>query len=274
MTATDHGAKTTVKIANGNIKKGSKEYKAMTAKDHTVTTSVKLTFANVANSIKQAIKTLLGLESGGIISRSGKLTRFANGGSIMRNGRTSWWDSVNKYAAGTSRAHGTVFVAGEAGPEIMGHVNGRTEILNKSQLADAIYGAVVSGMAGAVNALGVYLANHMTNCTNSIVQTIGANSVFAGMNYYQPAMANGGIMPYDVAMQIARSTQEIQNTLDANNEDLIQALVSAMGNAANSIITAMQRNQNNVNQRRSYGQSIDDINRSTLMFGKSPLKGV
>ena len=215
--------------------------------------------------------------TGGVIA-NGLYTRFAHGNSIMRNGRASWWNAVNKYAAGTTRAHGTVFVAGEAGPEIMGHVNGRTEILNKSQLADAMYGAVVSGMANAVNALGTYLANHMTTCTNSIVQTIGANSItaLAGMNYYQPAMANGGIMPYDVAMQIARSTQELQHTLDANNEDLIQALVSAMGNAANSIITAMQRNgyNNNVNQRAAYGNGIDAINRTTLMYGKSPLKGV
>ena len=219
-------------------------------------------------------------EMGGIISRLGNYFRFANGGQIMRNGRASWYDSVNKYADGTARAHGTVFVAGEAGPEIMGHVNGRTEILNKSQLADAIYAAVVSGMGQAVNALGSYLANHMTNCTNSIVKTIAANTGWVdvgNIEYHEPVMASGGIMPYDITMQIARSTQEIQSTLDANNEDLIQAMVSAIGSAAQSIVQAMLTQQTRnvpTNNGMTSRQMIDAINRSTLMFGQSPLKGV
>ena len=215
-------------------------------------------------------------ELGGVISNGGILRRFAAGG-VIRGGIARYLDSVPHYAGGTTRPHGTVFLAGEAGPEIMGHINGRTEILNKSQIAEAIYAAVMHGMGAAVNALGKYIANHMTNCTNSIVQTIAANAgPVAGVDYYAPAMATGGIMPYDVAMQIARSTQELQNTLDANNEDLIQAMVSAVGNAAQSIVQAMmtQAARGNQNCPMNTRMVVDDINRAGQMFGQSPIKGV
>lgn len=236
--------------------------------------------AKAGDALKAALKLLgINLATGGVIDASGTLTRFANGGSIMNSGRASWWDGVNKYASGTTRPHGTVFVAGEAGPEIMGHVNGKTEILNKSQLADAIYGAVVSGMANAVNALGTYIAGHMTNCTNAIVSTIGATaelSTVRGLDYYAPAMATGGVMPYDVSAQIARSTAALQGTLDANNEDLIQAMVSAIGNASLTIVNAIQAQMrgigggNNVTAQ----QLINEINRQSMMYGRTPIQGV
>jgi hypothetical protein len=53
------------------------------------------------------------------------------------------WKNIPKYAAGTLNA-GTVFVAGEAGAEAVAHINGKTEVLNQSQLASAIASAVVS----------------------------------------------------------------------------------------------------------------------------------
>lgn len=214
---------------------------------------------------------------GGIITPGGNSRKFSAGGYIMNSGRASWWDSVNKYAAGTSKAHGTVFVAGEAGPEIMGHVNGRTEILNKSQLAEAIYGAVVSGMAKAVNALGSYLANHMSTCTNAIVSTIGATAqlnAVRGLNYYEPAVTSGGIMPYDVSAQIARSTTAIQGTLDANNEDLIQAMISAIGSASMQIVAAIQAQMRTGGNNLSAQQLINEINRQGMMYGTTPIKGV
>ena len=55
---------------------------------------------------------------------------------------------INDYASGTTNAHGTLFRAGEAGPEIVGHIGGRTEVLNQSQLAATMYNAVRSAMSG------------------------------------------------------------------------------------------------------------------------------
>lgn len=72
--------------------------------------------------------------------------RYAASGGYITNGDLKSW-GVPQYAGGTTRAHGTMFVAGEAGAEIVGNINGRTEILNRSQLASVMYAAVVSGMA-------------------------------------------------------------------------------------------------------------------------------
>lgn len=58
------------------------------------------------------------------------------------------WRSIPQYASGTSRAHGSLFVAGEAGPEIVGHIGGRTEVLNRSQLAATMYSAVSRAIMG------------------------------------------------------------------------------------------------------------------------------
>lgn len=57
------------------------------------------------------------------------------------------WHDIPQYASG-GRPHGTMFVAGEAGPEIVGHVGGRTEVLNQSQLAATMYAAVRSALSG------------------------------------------------------------------------------------------------------------------------------
>ena len=42
--------------------------------------------------------------------------------------------------------HGTMFAAGEKGSEIVGNINGRTEVLNQSQIASAIYAAMIQAM--------------------------------------------------------------------------------------------------------------------------------
>ena len=55
------------------------------------------------------------------------------------------WHSIPQYARG-GRPHGTMFWAGEAGPEVVGHVGGRTEVLNQSQLAATMFSSVSSAM--------------------------------------------------------------------------------------------------------------------------------
>ena len=54
------------------------------------------------------------------------------------------WHDIPQYASGTLNA-GSMFIAGEAGPELVGHIGGRTEVLNASQIASAI----AAGVAGA-----------------------------------------------------------------------------------------------------------------------------
>lgn len=83
------------------------------------------------------------LDVGGVFSSLGSLLRREKGG-VFSNGS---WQNIQQYANGGSPSHGTAFVAGEHGAEIVGHINGRTEVLNKSQIASAIFSAVVSAMS-------------------------------------------------------------------------------------------------------------------------------
>jgi hypothetical protein len=156
----------------------------------------------------------------------------------------------------------------------MGHINGRTEILNRSQLAQTMYSAVLSAMGQAVKALGTFLSGQMANCTNAIVGAVGRLSGVANITYHAPVMASGTVLPYDVAAQIARTGMDIQNTLDANNEDLIQTIISVAGQIVAAVQSQGNREQGTGNRNGgglTARQVIDDINRRAQMFGGSPV---
>ncbi len=229
-----------------------------------------------ANEVTAKIASVLKLGMGGAITAAGRMLRFAGGG-VVRGGMARALSGAPHYAGGTARAHGTVFVAGEAGPEVVGHINGRTEILNRSQIAQAIYSAVVSGMGLAVNALGRYLAGHMTNCANAIVATIGNVGGLAAMGrveYAVPAMASGAVTPYEASARLARSNEQLQGTLDANNEDLIQTIISVIGAQTSALVAAIQSSGRGGDGGLTAEQIIGEINRRTQMFSASPLTGV
>lgn len=67
-------------------------------------------------------------------------TARANGGIITPFG-------ISDFANGGILGHGTLFRAGENGAEVVGHIGGRTEVLNRSQLASTMYYSVRSAMA-------------------------------------------------------------------------------------------------------------------------------
>ena len=210
-----------------------------------VVNTVKDVASSVVNTVENTTKKKKKKAKGGIVTAAGRSLNFASGG-IIKGGVTRWLSGVPHYAGGTAKAHGTVFVAGEAGPEIMGHINGRTEILNRSQLAQTMQAAVYNGMVAALR----------------------------GITFTMPAVAAGSVLPYEVSAQIAKSTADIQGTLDANNEDLIQTIISVAG----QIVAAIQRSGSSQQPTGSGSvtaqQIIDQINQRTQMFSASPLTGV
>ena len=145
----------------------------------------------VVSKIKKAVSELSGrFSSGGIIQSNGAMKHFASGG-VIANGIAQTWNSIPKYASGTSSAHGSLFVAGEAGPEIVGHIGGRTEVLNKSQIAQAIYSAVVA----ALGQLTGYFSN-MTNSLSKIPDAIQQlSNAFPAITVDIPVLATGTIIP-------------------------------------------------------------------------------
>ena len=84
---------------------------------------------------------------GGSVSGGGAGRGRKAKGGIFANGL---WSSIPQYAGGTAGVnHGSLFWAGENGAEIVGNAGGRTEVLNKSQIASAMYSAVQAAMAPA-----------------------------------------------------------------------------------------------------------------------------
>ena len=65
------------------------------------------------------------------------------GGAFYRGS----WHNIKQYANGGMPSHGSMFIAGERGAEIVGNINGRTEVLNQSQIASTIYNAMISAMS-------------------------------------------------------------------------------------------------------------------------------
>ena len=176
---------------------------------------------------------------------SGLATVIANAirgkaeGGVFANGV---WSKIPQYAGGTLRA-GSIFAAGEAGPELVGHIGNRTEVLNKSQLASTMFTAVSNGMLNALSRI----------------------------RFREPVMATGAVLPYEVVAQIAQSSERIENTLNANNEDLIQTIISVAG----QLVTAIGQIQTSQPQAGLGAQQlINEINRRTQMFSASPLQGV
>lgn len=98
---------------------------------------------SVTIDVKANIKELTGKVNTLFDISSFGWTKKENGG-VFSNGS---WKNIQQYANGGVPSHGSMFVAGEHGAEIVGHINGKTEVLNQSQLASAIYSSMVSAMS-------------------------------------------------------------------------------------------------------------------------------
>jgi len=82
------------------------------------------------------------------------------------------WHDIPQFASGGRPAHGTQFIAGENGPEVVGHIGGRTEVLNKSQLASTMYQAVIAGISESAGSIVNPVTGTMVNCATYIADTL------------------------------------------------------------------------------------------------------
>lgn len=107
------------------------------------------------HGIVSSITNILGGKAEGGAFYGGKwhsIPQFSSGGIITKDFVSSF-SAIPRYAGGTVNA-GSMFIAGEAGPELVGHVGGRTEVLNESQLASVMQSAVAEGMQAAMSQMG------------------------------------------------------------------------------------------------------------------------
>lgn len=72
-----------------------------------------------------------------------KITRAEKGGAFYGGS----WHTIPQFASGGMPSHGSMFIAGENGTELVGRIGGRTEVLNQSQMASTMYSAVLGANA-------------------------------------------------------------------------------------------------------------------------------
>ena len=114
-----------------------------------------------------SIKEFFGLSSGGYDTGHG-FKMFEKGG-FMKGSRSSYW-GIPTYGHG-GITHGSMFIAGENGTEMVGRINGQTEVLNQSQIKLAMRSAVISGMAAFTPILSAINSNIVT-CSNAVINSV------------------------------------------------------------------------------------------------------
>jgi len=168
-------------------------------------------------------------------------------GGIFEHGA---WSDIPQYAGGGT-VHGSMFIAGENGPELVGHVGGRTEVLNRSQLAATMYASVRNALAETASAAVGALAHTMADSTNALSTAIlytGARSdqelasLLGNMPTQEPAAPRDD--SYEAIRTAMLSSTERQNQLLREQNDLLQQILdkdSTVEITANSFVKAAGR---------------------------------
>lgn len=147
-----------------------------------------------------SIKKFFGLSSGGY--NTGHGWKFFENGGYIKNAMSGFWNDIPKYASGGNVNHGSMFVAGENGAEMVGHINGQTEVLNKSQISMAMRSAVISGMA-QFTGYWRNMTGQMTTCANGIIRAVMVGT--AGVSNNLVLASASGYDPYNT---LAKSVYE------------------------------------------------------------------
>ena len=188
-----------------------------------------------------SIKKWLGFSSGGTISASGAFKLFSNGGTIDSMGR-GWWSSIPKYAKGTpsAGAHGSMFVAGEDGAELVGHVNGTTEVLNRFQLAQVMKHSIVAGMA-QFTGYWRSISRDVVTCANGII-----NAVLVSANIVNDGLVLASASGYDPTCTLSQSVYETSQKANRYSEesmynDMRDFYYDFVESSINRIVVATER---------------------------------
>lgn len=187
-------------------------------------------------------------------------------GGVYENGT---WHNIPQYASGGEPNHGTVFVAGEAGAEVVGHIGGRTEVLNQSQIASAIYTAVRQGMAEAVNNLASYITNFMATCTNaqisavlSLPESIARCANISASTPSMPYLASGTVVP--PSSSVVSSKQDLSSLM--TKLDSIISVLGSNGGESTYEFTAQ------INRRTIFDEIINEAKLRRNTSGNNPFE--
>ena len=107
---------------------------------------MKIGISFAKNALNNLWSSVTGFFGGKTVNVSTKATKKADGG-VFSGGS---WKPIKKYAVGGLPNMGQMFVAREAGPELVGTLGGHTAVMNNDQIvssvSDGVYRAVKAAM--------------------------------------------------------------------------------------------------------------------------------
>ena len=149
-----------------------------------------------------------------------------------------------------------------------------------SNLADAIaaeanageynIGGIVSTseVDGALTGFSDKIANSFTSLLDRL------QAIANGVTFAVPAMATGTVMPYSVSAAAQGGGSGVTGAIEASNEELGSIIIQSVTNATAAIVDAIQEYSGttvNLDENSLTSSVIKQINRRTMMSGKSPL---
>lgn len=139
-----------------------------------------------------------------MLSFKAKLTSwFKRDGGVYNNGK---WSPIQRYATGGTPDGGQLFVAREAGPELVGTLGGHTAVMNNNQ----IVASVSSGVAKAISGIKFYAR--------------GSNSLPV-IDAYLPRLADIGNGIRTDTMQLAAYAKQMEVAASGgNNAEVLELL--------------------------------------------------
>ena len=130
--------------------------------------------AEALNQCDSVLKVLYTLKENGL--RAGLSDKSKTAACGRSNGDICGYGAVSyTHLTPSAGDHGSLFVAGENGAELVGHVNGTTEVLNRFQLAQVMRSSIVSGMSQFTGYWRT-MNSQMVVCSNAIIRSILVSS--------------------------------------------------------------------------------------------------
>lgn len=97
------------------------------------------------NPLTASVKTKTSV-GGGLAGNGGHADKASGG--VYKNGR---WYPVTNFAGGGTASAGQMFIAREAGPELVGTLNGSTAVMNNDQIVSSVSAGVYQAVSAAMN---------------------------------------------------------------------------------------------------------------------------
>ena len=154
---------------------------------------------------------------------------------------------------------------------VVGTVSGLADaIAAEANAGEYNIGGVVSTaeVDGALTGFSDKIANSFTSLLDRL------QAIANGVTFAVPAMATGTVMPYSVSAATQGGGNGVTNAIEASNEELGSIIIQSVTNATAAIVDAIQEYSGttvNLDENSLTSSIIKQINRRTMMSGKSPL---